>query len=203
MKVTEGSALYQYLKKYQEDPHSRVFAPLAEAYRKAGLIDEAVEIAIEGLRRHPHYVGGKVALARAQFDKKNYQEVVETLDKVLADSPDNLVALRLVADSSLILGDLKRALECYKLILFYSPQDTEAAQVVWELETDSYVHQQKQTWKKKESAPIPSFGTQGTPEVRISKKSVHAWRQKIVTLQELLLKVERYRNQFSDPLTPA
>ena len=54
--------IYDYLKKYQEDPTSRVFAPLAEAYRKAGLIDEAIEIAREGLRVHPNFVGGRVAL---------------------------------------------------------------------------------------------------------------------------------------------
>ena len=55
--------IYEYLKKYQEDPSSRVFAPLAESYRKAGLADEAIEIAREGLRVHPNFVGGRVALA--------------------------------------------------------------------------------------------------------------------------------------------
>ena len=61
--------IYHYLRRYQEDPRSRVFAPLAEAYRKAGLLDEAIEIARDGVRVHPHFVGGKVALARALFDK--------------------------------------------------------------------------------------------------------------------------------------
>ena len=39
--------IFSYLKKFQEDPASRVFAPLAEAYRKAGLVDEAIDIARE------------------------------------------------------------------------------------------------------------------------------------------------------------
>ena len=47
---------------------ARIFAPLAEAYRKAGLVDEAIEVAREGLRIHPNFVGGRVALGRALFD---------------------------------------------------------------------------------------------------------------------------------------
>src|SRR3954470_6886467 len=96
--------IYNYLKKYQEDPNSRVFAPLAEAYRKAGLIDEAIEIAREGLRVHPGFVGGRVALARALFDKKSYEEVVKELTPVVRDVPDNLVAQRLLAESCLMQG---------------------------------------------------------------------------------------------------
>ncbi len=84
--------IYGYLKKYQEDPSSRVFAPLAEAYRKAGLIDEAIEISREGLKIHPHFVGGRVALSRALFDKKLFDEVINELGSIIQDVPDNLVA---------------------------------------------------------------------------------------------------------------
>src|SRR5271156_5404845 len=96
--------IYQYLKKYQEDPTSRVFAPLAEAYRKAGLIEEAIEIAREGLLVHPSFTGGRVALARALFDKKQYQLVIDELNLVVQDAPDNLIAQRLLAESHLMLG---------------------------------------------------------------------------------------------------
>ena len=96
--------IFNYLKKYQEDPGSRVFAPLAEAYRKAGMVNEAIEIAREGLRVHPGFVGGRVALARALFDQQQYQEVIEELSKVIQDVPDNLVAQRLLAESYLMLG---------------------------------------------------------------------------------------------------
>src|SRR3954468_23950919 len=94
--------IYEYLKKYQEDPTSRIFAPLAEAYRKAGLVDEAIEIAREGLRVHPHFVGGRVALARALFDKEKYEEVATELSAVVQDAPDNLIAQRLLGESCLL-----------------------------------------------------------------------------------------------------
>jgi predicted Zn-dependent protease len=130
--------IYDYLRKYQEDPTSRVFAPLAEAYRKAGLIDEAIEVAREGLRVHPSFVGGRVALARALFDKQTFAEVIEELREVVRDVPDNLAAQRLFAESSLMIGETNQALESYKLLLYFVPTDPELAKIVSELENQAY-----------------------------------------------------------------
>src|SRR3954451_675653 len=105
-KTPYSPLIYGYLKKYQDDPTSRVFAPLAEAYRKAGLIDEAIDIAREGLKNHPGFVGGRVALARALFEKKEYEQVIEEVKQVVQDVPDNLVAQKLLAESCLMLGQV-------------------------------------------------------------------------------------------------
>src|SRR5271154_3309130 len=113
--------IYTYLKKYQEDPGSRIFAPLAEAYRKAGFIDEAIEIAREGLQIHPGFIGGRVALARALFDKHHYENVIEELNHIIKDVPDNLVAQRLLAESYLMLGRVAEALGAYKMLLYFAP----------------------------------------------------------------------------------
>lgn len=134
----DPSQIYHYLKKYQDEPGSRVFAPLAEAYRKAGLIDEAIQIARDGVREHPKFVGGRVALSRALFDKKLYQEVVEELAPLVQDVPDNLVAQRLLAESYLLLGRIAESLDSYKMLLYFSPQDTETSQLVHELEAQAY-----------------------------------------------------------------
>jgi len=131
-------AIFGYLKRYQEDPGSRAFAPLAEAYRKSGLVDEAIEIAREGLKVHPGFAGGRVALARALFDKKDFAGVVVELQTVARDSPDNLVAQKLLAESHLMLGQVAEALSHYKLLLFFTPQDEEAARIVQELEAQAY-----------------------------------------------------------------
>ncbi len=130
--------LLKYLQQFQEDPTSKVFAPLSEAYRKIGLLDEAIEICKEGLASNPDFIGGKVALARACYDKKNYVEVYETLKPHIEKIPDNLLAQRLYADSCLILGYLQEACISYKLILYFNPTDKEAAALVDELETQLY-----------------------------------------------------------------
>jgi tetratricopeptide (TPR) repeat protein len=185
--------IYQYLKRYQEDPSSRVFAPLAEAYRKAGLLDEAIEICRDGLRVHPNFIGGRVALARAFFDKRYYADVVKELEPVVIDAPDNLVAQRLLADSYLILGRIAQALNSYKVLLFFTPKDTELAQMVKEIEVKAYedgalVLQNDPVQLKSYSVKGASNAISDDPVVR--KKE---WMKKIEGLQTLLLRVQRFK----------
>ena len=186
--------IYQYLKKYQEDPTSRVFAPLAEAYRKAGLIDEAIDIAREGLQIHPGFIGGRVALARALFDKHLYENVVEELNHVIKDVPDNLVAQRLLAESYLMLGRVAEALGAYKMLLYFAPQDPETAKMVSELEVQAYEKGTLvlRTDPRKEEVHFNVMQTSEAidedPDVKKRK-----WVGSIELLQGLLQKVERYK----------
>ncbi|MEW6056506.1 MAG: tetratricopeptide repeat protein [Bdellovibrionota bacterium] len=130
--------LLKYLKMFQENPRSKIFAPLAESYRKIGLVDEAIEICREGLAVHPDFIGGKVALARAYADKQSYAQVRALLAPIIEHVPDNLVAQRLLADACLSLGHVKEALESYKMLLYFNPNDHEVVGVVHELETQAY-----------------------------------------------------------------
>jgi len=190
--------LYSYLKRYQEDPTSRVFAPLAEAYRKAGLLDEAVEISREGLKHHPHFVGGRVALARALFDQKAYEGVIEELAPVIQDAPDNLAAQRLLAESFLIQGRIAEALGCYKMVLYFSPQDSEVARLVEELEVQAY--EKGALVLRTDPYPLPqveSFEEKDASEAIGSDPGLRrqAWARRVELLQNLLLRVERYRTK--------
>lgn len=126
--------LEKYLKEYQENPRSRVFAPLAEAYRKSGLIDEAIEICKEGLEYHPSFLSGMVALARCYFDKGLYTATIKELEKVVSEVPDNYLAQKLLAESYVLVGDKNNALKSYKMVLFMNPRDEEAKIAVSEIE---------------------------------------------------------------------
>lgn len=182
-----SSLIYQYLKKYQDDPQSKIFAPLAEAYRKAGLIDEAIEVAEEGLLVHPKYIGGRVALARALFDKKEYEKVIFHLEDVLESAPDNIIALKLNAESYLMLGRMNEALYHYKLLLYYTPHDSELVAMVKELETESL-----------ESGATQLIETKGLPQkIIIEDENIDylEWKNKVLLLQDLLVKVERYKQR--------
>lgn len=192
--------IYKYLRKYQEDPSSRVFAPLAEAYRKAGLVDEAINIAQEGLRYHPQFVGGRVALARAYFDKKLYAEVIEELNPIIQDVPDNLVAQRLIAESCLILGRIAEALSAYKMLLYFAPQDPEAGKIVQELEVQSYERGTLILRNDPQLAVLPSFSIEGARDA-IRKDPIRAQEQRINNIERLqstLQRVERYRVSHED-----
>ncbi len=185
--------IYDYLKKYQEDPTSRIFAPLAEAYRKAGLVDEAIEIAREGLRVHPNFVGGRVALARALFEKKEYEAVVDELAIVVREVPDNLVAQRLVAESSLMLGRITEALSAYKMLLYFNPGDPETARVVAELETQAY--EDGTLVLRKDPAPQKMM-IRGAREAISGDDRVLRSRKiaEVEYLQSVLVHIDRYRH---------
>lgn len=187
--------IYGYLKRYQDDPESRIFAPLAEAYRKAGLAREAIEIAQEGVRKHPNFAGGKVALARALFDLKRYDEVIAALSSVIQDVPDNLVAQKLLAESALMVGRLAEALGAYKMYLYFSPQDAEVGKLVQELESQAY--ERGALVLQTENAVKSDFNEQPASDAIESDpfRKHTQWVGKIEFLQNLLLKVERYRTQ--------
>jgi tetratricopeptide (TPR) repeat protein len=185
--------IYHYLRRYQEDPRSRVFAPLAEAYRKAGLLDEAIEIARDGVRIHPHFVGGKVALGRALFDKGMYEQVVKELEPVVLDAPDNLVAQKLLGESYLILGRVADSLNAYKVLLFFMPADPEIAKLVQEIESRAY--EDGALVLQKDPIPLRSYSVKdasqaisGDPAVR--KKE---WIKRIELLQTCLIRVQRFK----------
>lgn len=187
--------IHSYLKKYQDDPSSRVFAPLAEAYRKAGLVDEAIEIAREGLRVHPQFVGGRVALARALFDQDRFEEVAQELSVVVQEAPDNLVAQRLFGESCLMLGRIAEALGAYKMLLFFSPHDPETAQIVHELESQAYEGGTLVLRSDIKPEPLPDFSEKEAQSAIDSDPGLRRsnWIRRVELLQQMLQRVERYR----------
>ncbi len=192
----ENAQIFDFLKKFQENPKSRIFAPLAEAYRKAGMVDEAIEIAREGLQVHPHFVGGKVALARALFDKQQYESVVDELAEAVRDVPDNIVAQRLLGDSCIMLGRVAEALDAYKMLLFFSPHDQEVALIVKELEAQAY---EQGTLVLRQDPVASDFSIEAAqdlaPTLAPPRPPVDttAIVRKVELLQSLLGRVERYR----------
>jgi len=194
MKQLRGNPqIYHYLKKYQADPRSRVFAPLAEAYRKAGLLEEAIEICRDGIRYHPNFIGGRVALARALFDKGDYEGTVKELSPVVIDAPDNLVAQKILAESCLILGKLAEALASYKVLLFFMPKDEEIAKLVQELESRAY--EDGLLVLQDDPLPLKSFSVQAADRAISGDPMVkkQEWINRIELLQALLVRVQRIK----------
>jgi hypothetical protein len=116
----------KYLDILARDPQSRAFAPLAEAYRKAGLLDEAIETSREGLKNNPSYFGGRVALGRALFEKNLFSEAKDEFVQVVQAAPDNLMAQKLLGQSYRQLGSTAEAEKAFRMVLLLDPRDEEA-----------------------------------------------------------------------------
>jgi tetratricopeptide (TPR) repeat protein len=84
-------------RRVQKDPASIAFAALAEEHRRLGELDEAVRLCREGLEHHPTYVSARVTLGRALLDMNEYADSRIQLEHVLGVAPDNLLALKCMA----------------------------------------------------------------------------------------------------------
>lgn len=119
----------QEIRRYEEmladDPKSRAFAPLAEAYRKAGRLDDAIKTAETGLRYHPEYSGGLVVLGRTLFEKGELVRASEIIIKAVQEAPDNYMAQKILAKVSMAQGEDARALEALEAAKVLSPGDME------------------------------------------------------------------------------
>ncbi len=95
------------------DPGAPGFASLAEAQRRAGLLEEAEQTARTGLRHRPDQLAGRVALGLALLDLGRIDDARRELGRVLEAVPDQPLAsdaLRRVAtgESAVSRGDPPR-----------------------------------------------------------------------------------------------
>lgn len=125
-----ASAIHRYEERLARDPTSLAFAPLAEAYRKAGRTREAIALCEDGLRRYPHYTTARVILAKAYLDEGNEEGAIEELTAVVARSPGDVQSHRLLADLAVKRGDLERAVAHLERVLELDPADRESRAVL-------------------------------------------------------------------------
>jgi tetratricopeptide (TPR) repeat protein len=124
----------KYQADFEKNPRSRVFAPLAETYRKLGMTDKAMEILSQGIRFHPTYVMGYLGLSFCYFDLRQFTLAYSTLRPLVETSRDNIRLQKLFADICIELGYKEEALDTYKYLLFINPRDKEVALHVFTLE---------------------------------------------------------------------
>lgn len=112
--------------KVSKDPTSKLFVPLAEEYRKAGMHDEAIEVLKAGIEHQPGYMSARAALGKIYLEKDMKLEAEEEFEKVVKAIPDNLFAHRKLADIYRELGQREKAAEQYRTVLALNPLDEEA-----------------------------------------------------------------------------
>jgi tetratricopeptide (TPR) repeat protein len=132
--VADSPRIHELRRRVQQDPASLAFAPLAEELRRAGRAQEAVTICQNGLSHHPEYVSARATLGRALLDLGLPDEAFLELTAVLHAAPENLAALRGLADVHQRRGEIAEALSTFRRAHALAPQDGEIEQAIAALE---------------------------------------------------------------------
>ena len=128
--MPESPRILELRRRVQSDPASIAFAQLAEEYRRAGNYQEAVTCCRTGLARHPSYLSARVTLGRALIELNQLDDAAREFETVLRTAPDNLAAIRGLAEIHQHRGALESALIYYKRALELARHDPDLEQTV-------------------------------------------------------------------------
>jgi tetratricopeptide (TPR) repeat protein len=117
--------LNQLRQRWERDPKSRAFLQLAEEYRRAGRLSDAVHVLQAGLKEHPTYLSAQVALGRCLVESGAADGAVEILERAVARDPTQLVASKLLVEAYLAKGAPGKARERLELYKLFNDRDVE------------------------------------------------------------------------------
>jgi tetratricopeptide (TPR) repeat protein len=121
-------------KKFDENPR-RYFASLANEYRKAGDLDQALFICQEYLPQQPGHMSGHIVIAQTLYEMGRLPDAKAEFEAALALDPENLIALRHLGDIARQSGDPRTARNWYQRVLEADPRNSEIVDVLASLRT--------------------------------------------------------------------
>src|SRR5918911_4505001 len=142
-------------KKFDENPR-RYFAPLANEYRKAGDLQQAISICQAHLPQQPGHMSGHIVYGQALFEAKQFDQARTVFETALALDPENLIALRYLGDIAFELGDRGGARSWYTRVLETDPRNEEIAALM------AAMGEERATTSR-EAAPAPAAAPRPEP----------------------------------------
>ncbi|HMM34442.1 MAG TPA: tetratricopeptide repeat protein [Thermoanaerobaculia bacterium] len=115
---------------------TRQFLAVADEHRRQGRPREAIDILESGLAQNPSSVAGYVALGRLFQQTGQLDKAIDSFQSALKLDPQNLVAIRQLADVHLARGEKVEAIKRLKLFRGLSPGDREVAELIRQLDVE-------------------------------------------------------------------
>ena len=95
--MASSARIEELTKKFEENPR-RYFAPLANEYRKAGDLAQAIALCEAHLPQQPGHMSGHVVYGQALFESGKLDESRAVFETALQLDPENLIALRYLGE---------------------------------------------------------------------------------------------------------
>ena len=124
--MASSARIDELRKKFDENPR-RYFAPLANEYRKAGDLAQAIAISRQHLADQPGHMSGHIVFGQALFENKDHAEARSVFEAALALDPENLIALRHLGDIARDEADYASARTWYQRVLDADPRNEDIA----------------------------------------------------------------------------
>ncbi len=137
------------------NPSPVVCARLADRLRIAGRNDEALEVSRRGQKDWPGNNSIRMVIARCLRGTGDMQEARSAFEEVLKTDPFNLVALKNLAEMSMVEGRYRDAVKLFGDYVFENPGDPEAQQQLEEAK--------RKERTAPEPAPVPSGEEEAVP----------------------------------------
>ena len=132
--MSPESRIEELRRRVDNDAASIAFAHLAEAYRRAGQLDDAVQTCRRGLAIHPGFLSAKLTLGRALLTLGYLDEAGAELEAVVAGSPDSVAALRALGEVRRQQGRAAEAAECQQRLLELAPLDPDLQRIIHDID---------------------------------------------------------------------
>ncbi|MEO7998240.1 MAG: tetratricopeptide repeat protein [Gemmatimonadaceae bacterium] len=124
--MSNADRIEELRSKYEENPR-RYFAPLANEYRKAGDLAQAIAICREHLPKQPGHMSGYIVYGQTLFEANNLEEARTVFEQALTLDPENLIALKHLGDIARMNGENGVARRWYSRVLDADPRNDDIA----------------------------------------------------------------------------
>jgi tetratricopeptide (TPR) repeat protein len=104
-----AGAIRRHEERVARDPTAAAFAQLADLYRRAGRLADAIACCREGLSRHPRDTEARLVLARALADEGQLEAALAQARAVLELSPRDAGGHRVASEIARRQGDIEGA----------------------------------------------------------------------------------------------
>ena len=131
-----AAAMRRHEERLARDPTSLAFAQLADLYRKAGRVPEAIALCRQGLTRYPQYTTARLILAKACLAQGDLDEAGAEIRTALEQSPKDVQCLRLAAEVERRRGNIDGAADHLERVVKLDPGDRESRTLLGLLRAD-------------------------------------------------------------------